>query len=283
MADAPRDQNHIPTALFESSSTPGLTLPGQIDEITGRVLTDNAGSSGTVTTVSVVTANGVSGSVATATTTPAITLNISALDATKIANGSVSSTEFQYLDGVTSSIQTQLDNKISSGTALTLFPHAVGSTTDASIGITLTNTTAYFGQLDITKKITINKISFRVNSFTVATTFDIALYSEDGQTKLFDVTSANVTATGVYTTAVSSVIVTPGIYYVAIVANSVLVDISLDGWFIGSTSSGLSSEVSSKPILTGTKTVTAGTLPITFNPTNDLTPLTATIQIRLDN
>lgn len=34
-----------------------------------------------------------------------------AIDATKIANGSVSSTEFQYLDGVTSAIQTQIDGK----------------------------------------------------------------------------------------------------------------------------------------------------------------------------
>ncbi len=34
-----------------------------------------------------------------------------AIDATKIANGVVSSTEFQYLDGVTSAIQTQIDTK----------------------------------------------------------------------------------------------------------------------------------------------------------------------------
>lgn len=37
-----------------------------------------------------------------------------AIDASKIADGSVSSTEFQYLDGVTSDIQTQLDGKGSS-------------------------------------------------------------------------------------------------------------------------------------------------------------------------
>ncbi len=37
-----------------------------------------------------------------------------AIDASKIADGSVSNAEFQYLDGVTSSIQTQLDDKISS-------------------------------------------------------------------------------------------------------------------------------------------------------------------------
>lgn len=34
------------------------------------------------------------------------------IDATKIANGSVSNTEFQYLDGVTSAIQTQLSAKL---------------------------------------------------------------------------------------------------------------------------------------------------------------------------
>jgi len=37
--------------------------------------------------------------------------NISSLDAGSIANGSVSDTEFQYLNGVTSAIQTQLDAK----------------------------------------------------------------------------------------------------------------------------------------------------------------------------
>ena len=33
------------------------------------------------------------------------------IDAAKLANGSVSNTEFQYLDGVTSAIQTQLNGK----------------------------------------------------------------------------------------------------------------------------------------------------------------------------
>ena len=37
-----------------------------------------------------------------------------AIDVSKLADGSVSNAEFQYLDGVTSSIQTQLNDKISS-------------------------------------------------------------------------------------------------------------------------------------------------------------------------
>lgn len=45
MAVALKDQNSVASAIFESSSTPGLTLRGQIDQITGRVLVDIAGSS----------------------------------------------------------------------------------------------------------------------------------------------------------------------------------------------------------------------------------------------
>jgi len=74
MSDAVRDQNFVPVALGESDTTPGLTLPFKINEVTGRLLVDATGGSGTVTSVSVVSANGFGGSVANATTTPAITL-----------------------------------------------------------------------------------------------------------------------------------------------------------------------------------------------------------------
>ncbi len=97
-----------------SSVAHDSTLTG--DGTLGSPLHVVSSGTGTVTSVSVVTANGISGTVATATTTPAITLNITALDAAKIANGSVSNTEFQYLDGVTSSIQTQLDALVTSST-----------------------------------------------------------------------------------------------------------------------------------------------------------------------
>jgi hypothetical protein len=55
----PKDQNYMRAAGFESSSTAGLVMAGKIDEVTGRILVDSAaGGSGTVTSVSVVTANG---------------------------------------------------------------------------------------------------------------------------------------------------------------------------------------------------------------------------------
>lgn len=42
MAEAPRDDNFIPAALFEIDGSPGEVMPGQIDQVTGRILVDNA-------------------------------------------------------------------------------------------------------------------------------------------------------------------------------------------------------------------------------------------------
>lgn len=70
---APRDENFVPAMLFMGSD--GETYPVEGSEITGRLFVDVPGGSGTVTSVSVVSANGLAGTVATATTTPAITLS----------------------------------------------------------------------------------------------------------------------------------------------------------------------------------------------------------------
>lgn len=86
--NAKRDQNHIPTLLGVSNAD-GIT-PVNIfaDPVTHRLLVDSANGSGTVTSVSVVTANGISGTVATATTTPAITLTLGDITPSKV-NGNV--------------------------------------------------------------------------------------------------------------------------------------------------------------------------------------------------
>jgi hypothetical protein len=68
-------------------------------------------TNGTVTNLTFVSANGFAASISNPTTTPAITLRVSALDASKIADGSISNAEFQRLDGVTSNIQTQFSTK----------------------------------------------------------------------------------------------------------------------------------------------------------------------------
>jgi hypothetical protein len=49
MADihvALKDNNSVASAIFENSTSPGVILRGQIDQITGRILVDLVGGSG---------------------------------------------------------------------------------------------------------------------------------------------------------------------------------------------------------------------------------------------
>lgn len=75
MAEAKRDGNHVTTLLGVSSADGVTPINPWVDPTTHRLLVDLPTAGGTVTSVSVVTANGFAGSVATATTTPAITLS----------------------------------------------------------------------------------------------------------------------------------------------------------------------------------------------------------------
>lgn len=74
MADAPIDGNTRQGLIAVSSSDGSTIVKLYADPITHRLLVDATGSGGTVTDVSVVTANGFAGTVATSTSTPAITL-----------------------------------------------------------------------------------------------------------------------------------------------------------------------------------------------------------------
>lgn len=74
MANAGIDQNSRATLTALSSTGDGSIVTLYANPTTHRLLVDLAGGSGSVTTVSVVSANGFAGTVATPTTTPAITL-----------------------------------------------------------------------------------------------------------------------------------------------------------------------------------------------------------------
>lgn len=75
MANAARDGNFKPTLLGVSSVDLATPTTIAVNPTTGAMLVNLPGGTGTVTSVSVVSANGFAGTVATATSTPAITLS----------------------------------------------------------------------------------------------------------------------------------------------------------------------------------------------------------------
>ena len=167
----------------------------------------------------------------------------------------------------------------------TLIPKPV---TDPGVPVVLsvvTNTTAQVGMVEVTKKITVNSISFRTGTVTVAGTVKISLYSEDGQTQIFSVTTASLTADTIITTAVAAVVLPIGNYYIVIQPvgpTNAQVYAWTDLIPFAATLTLLS--ITSEYRTSGTITVTADTPPTTFNPASDITVAIAkTLVFRLDN
>lgn len=184
-------------------------------------------------------------------------------------------------------VDTELAAVVAGGTALTLVPYPNGAPPATINSFTISgNTTGYLGQYIIPFRITVNKISFRTTTATTPDTFDITCYSEDGQTQMFSVTTATVTANAVITTSVPSITLEPGIYWIMINANSTVSVIVMDYEFATapfSTTEGLLEDVASEPIIRGTLAISAGTPPSTITPTGITGADEAQVIFRLDN
>lgn len=118
-------------------NTNGIVTQTAADTFTGRTIT------GTTNEITVTNGNGVSGN-------PTISL-ATGIDPAKLANGSVSATEFQYLDGVTSGIQGQLDGKASNTASFITVSSEAGLTNERVLtaGTNITLDTATPGQIII--------------------------------------------------------------------------------------------------------------------------------------
>lgn len=125
MADLPRDQNNVPVAGGVSSSDSTVILPFKINPSTGRLLTDSASAAGTVTSVSVVSANGFAGSVANATTTPAITLSTTINSPVLAGNGTA----------ISAATTTGSGSTVVLATSPTLVTPNIGAATGTSLAV----------------------------------------------------------------------------------------------------------------------------------------------------
>lgn len=131
-------------------------------------------------------------------------------------------------------------------------------------------------QVYIPYAITINKISFNVNVVGTHGTLKMGLYTEDGQTKVFEHTTADINATVLITeTLAAPVSITPGIYYLMILPIDTA-DITLYVFNTINDTYSILGAVTGEPIISGSAYVTdlsasANNLPTLFDPTTDIT------------
>lgn len=122
-------------AGFDNSGTFNDVTIGTNLTLSGGVLNAaGGGGSGTVTSVSVTTANGVSGTVATATTTPAISLTLGAITPSSVAaSGTVTGSN---LSGTNTGDQTNITGNAGTATALQTARNIGGVSFDGTADIT---------------------------------------------------------------------------------------------------------------------------------------------------
>jgi hypothetical protein len=154
------------------------------------------------------------------------------------------------------------------------------------------NTTARLYAFNLPFAITVNKISIKTgNTVSTAGTYDLSIFSENGQTREISVTTASITTNAtIYTTAVSSVVLTAGVHWFMINPNGTAdanfaVYTDLAGSAFVNTTANIGMDVSSEPVLAGSLTITASTPPTTFTPTAITEALLtdSAVVFRLDN
>lgn len=227
MSDAPRDNNRIPTLLGTSSADGVTPVTLYADPTTHRLYVDLPAGGGTVTSVSVVTANGVSGSVATATTTPAITLTLGAITPTTV-NGNTFTTGSSTYTGTAAQTYT--------------FPTTTATIARTDAGQTFTGVQVMTSPALTTPAITGLATGTGVSSSTTAST--LASRDANGNSAFINInfgTASTVTAAGTSTLTVAS---SYRRFYTGSTTQTVVMPVAStlvvgQKWLITNTSSGL--------------------------------------------
>lgn len=170
--------------------------------------------------------------------------------------------------------------------AATVIPQPPGQVVSGGAGAP-TDTAALVAYFYVPAAITVNKVSIRTLTNVSTSAIDMSLYSSDGATRLFAVSSAiSLAASSVVTTAVSGVYLSPGYYWFLVntdTATLMQVAIYDNAVVPFSTTAGLLGDVSSEPVLSGTITITSGTPPATLTISSITDAALTAVAFRLDN
>lgn len=136
--------------------------------------------------------------------------------------------------------------------------------TDDSIQLN-SNTVAHVSLFNLPQEINVNTIKINVVTVGTGGTFDIAIFSEDGQTQHLSETTTTISGTGLHTHTLSSELnLPPDNYYFYLAPNSTT-DLTVRSF---NPSSGLAAFTDESPAYAGTYTVTADTVPSTITPSS---------------
>ena len=167
----------------------------------------------------------------------------------------------------------------------TSFLKALDATNPIDSGTVNVNTTAKLGLFNLPHSITINKFTYRCASVTSAGTFDISIYSEDGQTQKGTFETQTISAAQTYTdTLATPITLTPGNYWLMINSNDTA-SCSFWAWHYYQGAGGAGDflvTLASEPTYAGTLTITASTPPTTFDPTTISALTKSLIECRFD-
>lgn len=165
----------------------------------------------------------------------------------------------------------------------TYAPLPVAPLDDVHNQIGASSTSARVGLINFPVKTLANYVVFYTQTVGAAGTYDITLYSEDGQTQIFSVTTPTLAATTVYKVSLGATYTLHGNYYIMYNANSTA---SVAVWtyteaqpFQGNI---LSANVAGSPVYGGTLTITEDTPPATFNPNSITGAVSSTLITRFE-
>lgn len=172
--------------------------------------------------------------------------------------------------------------------SLTMIPKPEVSTSGAFTSVQLnSNTTAIVGIVNIPHKITTNALAIRKTSLGTSGNFKVALFTTDGQTKIFEETVATAAGTGLILWPMATpVAIDGGTYYIMVVPVSTT-DFTTSCYTTQSAGTlgadSLYSDGGSLAPYEGTLTVSAGTIPSTFTPSSISPVANRTLAFRMEN
>lgn len=285
--------------ISKSGNTLSIDTSVTVDKTTAQTLTNKTLTSPTLTTPALGTP--ASGVMTNVTEVPAANLLIASQAAGDTLYASSTTAWARIAKGTAGQVYTMNAGATApewaaaagGATALSLIPKPNGMYPDTAGATWLlktlrtSNTTMYVGQIVVPFAITANKIRAIINNSNgVNGTATVSLYSENGQTRLFSVTSGTIsTANSSVELALSAVSISAGIYYIAVNVNSTA---QLTMGFYDNpkpdTNDAFNFETQTGvPIMSGTYTITASTAPTTITLANITWAVGSTLYTRLDN